>query len=144
MARNGVHGWRNAAANIRALSRGPTQAVVRRAHEAGLAPMQSEARANFDANGSRKTGVIPEDLQIVHAGPGTTLLGMTGMGAKLGHFIEFGTAPHEQPNRGTTHPGAAPKPFVRPAFETMRGVTVVTVGGVYGAELQRIAAALRK
>lgn len=36
---------------------------------------------------------------------------------KIGHLVEFGTAPHWQPRRGIMHPGARPKPFFRPAFE---------------------------
>lgn len=39
-----------------------------------------------------------------------------GREAPHGHLVEFGTAPHRQPRRGTTHPGAEPHPFLRPAY----------------------------
>lgn len=41
---------------------------------------------------------------------------------KKAHLVEFGTAPHFQPNfrGGFNHPGAAPRPFMRPAFETKK------------------------
>ncbi len=35
---------------------------------------------------------------------------------KHGHLVEFGTAPHKVGKRN--HPGAAPSPFMRPAYET--------------------------
>jgi hypothetical protein len=39
--------------------------------------------------------------------------------SKYSHFPEFGTAPHYQPRRfgGIQHPGARPKPALRPAYE---------------------------
>ena len=41
----------------------------------------------------------------------------------IAHLVEFGTAPHPQPNRGIMHPGARAFPFFRPAFEeTKEGV----------------------
>lgn len=38
---------------------------------------------------------------------------------KIAHLVEYGTAPHFQPNflGGFFHPGASPHPFFRPAFE---------------------------
>ena len=42
---------------------------------------------------------------------------------KIAHLVEFGTAPHAQPNRGIFHPGARPKPFFRPAFEMTKSET---------------------
>lgn len=36
---------------------------------------------------------------------------------KIAHLVEFGTAPHQQPNRKRKHPGARPRPFFRPAFD---------------------------
>jgi hypothetical protein len=38
------------------------------------------------------------------------------------HLVEYGSAPHWQPNRfgGVQHPGARPFPHMRPAFEEHR------------------------
>lgn len=46
---------------------------------------------------------------------------------KIAHLVEFGTAPHYQPNRGIQHPGARPFPFMRPAFETTKQEVVETL-----------------
>lgn len=46
---------------------------------------------------------------------------------KLAHLVEFGTAPHRQPNRGIFHPGARAFPFFRPAFEATKDEAVSTV-----------------
>lgn len=143
MARSEIRGAREVASALRGIARGITPATVRRAHEEGLSPMQDSARQNFVANGSYKTGVVPRDIAIVHTAPLTSNLAMTGMGAKLGHLIELGTAPHEQPARGSWHPGAAPKPFMRPAFDSVSSITLQRAGAVYGAELGRLAAVLR-
>lgn len=46
----------------------------------------------------------------------------------LAHLVEFGTAPHAQPKRKIMHPGARPKPFATPAFESTKDETVTTLG----------------
>lgn len=144
MARSGVKGGSEISAALRGISGGISPRVVQQAHAAGLKPMQEAAQQHFSSNGSMKTGVIPADIAIVPTGPMSTSLAMTGMGAKLGHMIELGTAPHDQPNRGRVHPGAQPKPFMRPAFDEQSEATLRAAGGVYGAELTRIARALKK
>lgn len=59
---------------------------------------------------------------------------------KLAHLVEFGTAPHAQPNRGIMHPGARPFPFFRPAFEeTKEGVGMSVGASVW----TRISSAIR-
>jgi hypothetical protein len=49
---------------------------------------------------------------------------------KIAHLVEFGTAPHFQPNfgGGFNHPGAAPHPFFRPAFEATKDQVAKEVG----------------
>lgn len=37
--------------------------------------------------------------------------------AKYAHLVEFGTAAHWQPKLNWMHPGARPKPFLRPAWD---------------------------
>lgn len=48
---------------------------------------------------------------------------------KLAHLVEFGTAPHFQPNfkGGFQHPGAEPHPFFRPAYESTKGDVVMSL-----------------
>lgn len=47
-------------------------------------------------------------------------LSLSKRARKLGHLVEFGTAPHFQPGLGILHPGATPHPFMRPAFESTK------------------------
>ena len=44
-------------------------------------------------------------------------LGFVGRGRGVAHLVEFGTAPHYQPNLRFRHPGARPFPFMRPTFD---------------------------
>lgn len=144
MASGGVRGAQETITVLRALSRGLPDSRLREARHEALAPMQSAAQDNFRANGSFVTGVIPGDIVIADTGANQTSLGMTGMGAKLGHIIEFGTAPHEQPNRGTYHPGSEPKPFLRPAFDEQRDNVMRRIGEQIATQLRRIALGTRK
>jgi hypothetical protein len=141
MARSQVKGASEINRAINAMSRGVTPAEVRKAHDTALKPMQANARQTFTANGSFVTGVIPRSIVIAHTAPNETKIGLVGNGAKLGHFIEFGTAPHYQPQRRQEHPGATPKPFLRPAFENTNQESLRIAGGAYGSLLLRIARA---
>ncbi|RVD16867.1 MAG: hypothetical protein EOS73_25475 [Mesorhizobium sp.] len=61
---------------------------------------------------------------------------------KYAHLVEFGTAPHFQPERGVTHPGAPPHPFLAPAYFTTREAVVKRFGQKLGPELEKRAAKL--
>ena len=52
-----------------------------------------------------------------------------GRSRKLAHLVEYGTAPHFQPNfrGGFMHPGASPHPFFRPAFESTKDQVIFNV-----------------
>lgn len=143
MARAEIRGAQQIRVNLDRMSRAITPAAVHEAHQRALEPMQDDAKANFTINGSFVSGVIPNEIVILHTSRSESKLTLTGMGAKLGHLIELGTSPHEQPNRGITHPGAAPKPFMRPAFESQADEAIRRAGGVYSDILLRIARTLR-
>lgn len=57
-------------------------------------------------------------------------LGFHKRARKIAHLVEYGTAPHYQPNfkGGFHHPGAAAHPFFRPAFESTKSDVVAEVG----------------
>lgn len=57
-------------------------------------------------------------------------LTFTKRARKIAHLVEFGTAPHWQPNYrgGWMHPGARPKPFARPAFEQNKEEVLTRLG----------------
>lgn len=51
---------------------------------------------------------------------------LKGDAGRHGHLVEFGTAPHVLGGvfAGSMHPGSAPRPFMRPAWDTEKGPTV--------------------
>lgn len=63
---------------------------------------------------------------------------------KLAHLVEFGTAPHWQPNLKFRHPGARPKPFFRPAFEATKGEVIDRLTRRAARRLSLAAAKLNK
>ena len=138
MARSEVRGQREVARTLRGMASAITPAVKRQVAQDALEPMQDLARQNFVANGSMKTGVIPQNIVIVHSERESKLT-MSGTGASLGHLIELGTDPHEQPNRGIVHPGAEPKPFMRPAFDEGRATALQRAKQTVWAALAKVA-----
>lgn len=69
----------------------------------------------------------------------TWWVSFTKRARKIAHLVEFGTAPHAQPRRGIMHPGARPKPFFRPAFETTKGETMSKLSiGIQNVLLKRL------
>lgn len=113
---------RNLAALARAPGRGLDATCV-----AALTPMKDQTEANA------KRYRQPRQPRGGHLDQGVVIAKVEGSGSFfrvfwisfrkrarfLAHLVEFGTAPHWQPNwrGGWMHPGARPKPFFRPAFE---------------------------
>lgn len=64
-----------------------------------------------------------------------------GAGGRHGHLVEFGTSPHILGGvfRGTKHPGTAPQPFMRPAFDAEARPTVTRLGPLLMAEIEKAA-----
>ena len=129
-SRYGVRGATELAATMRGLSSAPSALARRKARFAALAPVKAAAISNLEANGSVETGALKQ-AQIIGDDPSGNK-GRSVLGVKPGHFgkdnrqpvsydhlVEFGTAPHWQPNRfgGIMHPGARPKPYKRRALE---------------------------
>lgn len=130
--RFGVRGGTQLAAAFRELGRNPSLAGRRRARQAAGKVVSEAAKANLVANDSVVTGALVASMGVAEDSQkqNRTLVGpRAGKFKKMrpmsyAHFVEFGTAPHWQPNRfgGIMHPGARPKPFLRPAYE--QNVTV--------------------
>ncbi|MCJ8138430.1 HK97-gp10 family putative phage morphogenesis protein [Falsirhodobacter halotolerans] len=55
------------------------------------------------------------------------------------HFVEFGTRPHPNKGRftGTQHPGTAPDPFLRPAFDEEAQATIARVARLIWTEIEK-------
>jgi HK97 gp10 family phage protein len=125
--RFGVKGGAQLAAAFREMGRNPTVAGRRRARQAAGRVISDAAKANRVANDSVETGALVASMGVAEDDQkqNRTLVGpRSGKFRKMrpssyAHFVEFGTAPHWQPNRfgGIMHPGARPKPFLRPAYE---------------------------
>ena len=70
-----------------------------------------------------------------------------GAGGRHGHLVEFGTAPHINKGQfpGTQHPGTAPQPFMRAAWDEDQVKLLDRIGQNMWKELQKsIARAERK
>jgi len=61
-------------------------------------------------------------------------------------FVEFGTAAHKAGGKfkGATHPGAAPDPFMRPAFDSEAQATIDRLAPLIWDEIQKHAARVAK
>lgn len=104
--------------------------VMRSAMRAGMKIIMDEARSNVPA----KTGALRDSLRISTRSFRGTVTAKVTVGnrqAWYGRFVEFGTAAHviaSKPGsllafgggfyRAVNHPGATPRPFMRPAFDS--------------------------
>nr|WP_301538897.1 HK97-gp10 family putative phage morphogenesis protein [Pseudogemmobacter hezensis] len=57
------------------------------------------------------------------------------------HLVEFGTAPHINGGKfaGTKHPGTAPQPFARPAWDEDKEAVLKRIGEELGKEITKAA-----
>jgi hypothetical protein len=147
--RYGVRGSRELASAFRQLAAVPTAAARRRAREAALEPVKEAYVQNLRANDSDDTGAL---IASIGTGPQSGKPDRTLVGAREGrfkgrtpssysHFPEYGTAPHYQPNRfgGIWHPGARPKPALRPALESSVSTAATTYFQTIGSEIEAAA-----
>lgn len=109
------------------------RSAVNSAMEDALGPMRDLTETNARAlrqPGNPKGGHLDQGVvsvampQLSSRTRFVWWVSFTKRARKIAHLVEFGTAPHDQPNRGVRHPGARPKPFFRPAFDTTRGTTL--------------------
>jgi HK97 gp10 family phage protein len=123
-----VRGDKELAANFRKLAASVTPAVRSRARQKALKLVEKDAKARLAQNGSIETKALLQALTVTDdSRPNTSVVGqkrgrrgsMNRLPPRYAHLVEFGTAPHWQPNRfgGIMHPGARAKPFMRPAYE---------------------------
>lgn len=114
--------------------------IMRSAMRAGANVILKEARANVPA----KTGLLRAGLRVStnsRRGVVKATIRAGGKHAYIGKFVEYGTAAHFiKPKKakslfiagimrnGVDHPGAAPKPFMRPALDSQAQAALVAVG----------------
>ncbi|MGL4637822.1 MAG: hypothetical protein ACRCWF_17710 [Beijerinckiaceae bacterium] len=136
MARSGVKGVAKVARRLQIMGSAVTPAAVHKAHEAALLPMRAEAALNLALNGSDKGRGMSDLIKVEHETKNRSLLGLTGHMRKIGHFIELGTAPHMF--GGKVHPGASPKPFLRPAFDSGSRAALNAAGTAILASISQV------
>lgn len=114
--------------------------VMRGALRAGMKEVLADARAGAAV----ASGALRDGLKIstrIKGGRVYAHLRATGKHGYLANWIEYGTVAHEiRPKGGKSlflagvfstlvnHPGATPKPFMRPALDARAGEAVVAVG----------------
>lgn len=113
--------------------------VLRGALRAGANIIRDHARENVPV----ATGTLRDGLKVStrsRRGRVTATLKTTGKHAFIAPWIEFGTRPHRIVARGkglffgglfargVDHPGAAAKPFLRPALDARATAAVVAAG----------------
>lgn len=84
------------------------------AMKAGL----GKAAAVSAMRGARRAAKSAAPPVMMFVGPSTK--------AFHAHFVEFGTAPHINGGmfKGSQHPGSAPRPFARPAWDAQQGTAL--------------------
>lgn len=131
MAKAVVRGDKEIRANFRAISRAVGGRELDASAVTALQPMKDATVAGALAHRQPHNppgGHLDQGVVIVKRESRGSLyrvfwLTFTKRARKIAHLVEFGTAPHAQPNRGIFHPGARAFPFFRPAFEeTKEGV----------------------
>lgn len=118
--------------------------VMRAALRAGAKVVLAEAQANLASNGSVNTGTLSAGLKVStgsRRGVVRAVVKTSGKHAFLANWVEHGTAAHFiKPKKakslfiagllrnGVNHPGAKPKPFLRPALDSQSQAALLAVG----------------
>lgn len=144
-ARAVVTGDKEIAANLRRAQRSIGGAWLDNISMEALEPMRSETEQNakqlrrpFNPRG----GHLDEGVVIQKTDQKGTLfriywVAFRKRARKIAHLVEFGTAPHFQPKRNQMHPGARPKPFFRPAYESTKNEVVSFVSRETWAKIEQ-------
>jgi HK97 gp10 family phage protein len=134
---------------------------LRNAVRAGAVPIRDAARRNCPIETSGKhPGALRKSIRISTSAReddgATTATAKVKAGDKVafyGHFVEYGTAPHsEAPSvkkalkfadgtfaAGAQHPGATPKPFMRPAADSEAANAVAAITDRLKTDVEKFA-----
>lgn len=134
-----VKGVDQVARMLAAIAGAITPAKQRQNRKRALRPTVAAAKRIVQ----KKSGKLAASLGVAEKDRNTTAVGpIKGRKhATVGHLVEFGTAPHWQPNRfgGIMHPGARPYPFMRPAHDETKDQVIETFAKDTIAEVRRAA-----
>jgi len=118
-----VRGRRKLAANFKRLTTVDALALSS-SMRLSLVPMNEQVTANAKLlrqpgprprGGHLDQGVVTRKVKATGRFEQVWWVALTRRARSIGHLVEFGTRPHDQPRRGTFHPGATPRPFFRSA-----------------------------
>lgn len=123
--------------------------IMRGALRAGARVIQAEAKAKAP----KKSGLLIKGIKVsgrLRQGVASATVKTTGKHAYLAPWLEFGTAAHKIVPKGgkvlmigavfvsgVDHPGAKPKPFMRPAVESKQTEAVLAVGAYVKGRLTK-------
>jgi hypothetical protein len=140
----GVRGDKELRKALRKVSTAPTGRVLDNLCAQALAPMRETIDTLAPRPSLKGTAVIAKKVSR-----GSTFrvfwIAFRGMGLRIAHLVELGTAPHSLAKGASRrygimqdvppfHPGTPPEPFVRPGYEATREETIAAVGrGLWGA-----------
>jgi HK97 gp10 family phage protein len=127
--------------------------VMRSGLRAGAVVFRDESKVNLASNGSIQSGELRDGLKVgtnFRNGVARAYVKIKGKHAFLAPWIEYGTAAHSIAARNVKylffggafvnsveHPGAKPKPFMRPALESKTQEALQAVGDVVKAKLTK-------
>lgn len=123
-----VTGQRRLAANFQRLTKIDARAFGPSIRLA-LAPMNEQVTVNArllrqegpkPKGGHLDQGIVTRRVKATGRFIETYWVSLTRRARSIGHLVEYGTRPHEQPRRGILHPGATPRPFFRSAEAAKR------------------------
>lgn len=124
-----LEGFEDLNKNLLALKRSHAVSVVRRTLIAAAKPTVDMARGLAPVDdGQLRDGIgagtklTPRQMRKHRKNKGDVTV-FVGAGAPHSHLVEFGTSPRINKGKfaGSEHPGSAPKPFMRPAWEATKG-----------------------
>ena len=136
--KSGVTGDKELVAALRELAMGPSPQEIDAAAIASMQPMLTKTKERFKrtrdyigkypgfpqpkippSGGHIDEGIVVRKLKAASKGKRSYRLGATRRSRYLLHLVEFGTAPHFQPNfrGGWQHPGARATPVLIPTFD---------------------------
>lgn len=149
--KSGVTGDKELVANLRELAKGVTAAEVDRAATQSLQPMLKKTKDRLKSardyvgkypgfpqpkvprsGGHVDEGVVVRKSRVSSKAKRAYKLGATRRARYLLHLVEFGTAPHLQPNLfgGFFHPGARANPSLTPSFDEESNKVPKTFGRI--------------
>lgn len=139
-----IKGGKELDAFLKALPARVEQNLLRSALRAGANELKKEIKQNLQSNGSVDDGDLLKSVRVSARAKRGVVTASVKAGNKVAwywRFVEFGTKPHKIEAkkggalniggsfpRSVMHPGARPKAFMRPAFDTKASAAIEAVG----------------